>query len=392
MKSRQLRIWVPLLLLAAGAVTLGACSHRSAETPAPARAVTVTPVVEATLGDTVRTVGLLTPKDEARLAFKVSGVIESIRVEEGAAVKAGQLLAILKQAEIGSAVEQARQAADKAARDLARGKALYADGVATEEQVQDLTTAARVAAAALRSAEFNARYTRIEAPADGVVLRKLAEPNELVQPGQPVLVLGGNGRGWIVRTSLADRDVVRVRLGDAVQLAFDAWPGRAFSGRISNVSSAAEPATGTFPVEIQVEAGAEHFVQGLVAKVSLAPQAGPAPATPVVPLQALLEANGDQAFVFVVDVAAQRAHRVAVHIGRLADARVEVVDGLKAGEQVVVDGAAFLVDGEAVRLVPTVGPAARVAPAASVTPAVTVLAPAAAIVPAASLARPHRAG
>ena len=368
MKSRKLRAWVPVLLLAAGTIALAACGHRAAEAPAPARAVTVAPVVDATLADAVHTVGLLTPKDEARLAFKVGGVIESIRVEEGAAVKAGQLLAILKQAEIGSTVEQARQSAEKAARDLERGKALYADGVATEERVQDLDTAARVAAASLRSAQFNARYTRIEAPADGVVLRKLAQPNELVQPGQPVLVVGGNGRGWIVRTSLADRDVVRVRVGDSAEIAFDAWPGRAFSGRISNISSAAEPATGTFPVEIQVEAGGERFVQGLVAKVGLVPQGGPVAATPVVPLQALLEANGDQAFVFVVDVAAQRARRVAVHIGRLADARVEILAGLKVGDQVVVDGAAFLADGEAVRLVPAASPAVTVAPAAAARP------------------------
>ena len=385
MKSRTLRISVPVLLLAAGAIALAACGHPATEAPAPARAVTVAPVVDATLADAVHTVGLLTPKDEARLAFKVGGVIEAIRVEEGAAVKSGQLLAILMQAEIGSAVEQARQAADKGERDLARGKALYADGVATEEQVQDLNTAARVGAAALRSAQFNARYTRIEAPADGVVLRKLAQPNELVQPGQPVLVVGGNGRGWIVRTSLADRDVVRVRVGDRAELAFDAWPGRAFSGRISNVSSAAEPATGTFPVEIQVEQDGERFVQGLVAKVGLVPQGRSVAATPVVPLQALLEANGDQAFVFVVDAGARRARRVAVHIGRLADARVEIVDGLKAGDQVVVDGAAFLADGETVRLVPAPRPAAAVAPAASAVPAATVP-------PAPAAARPGRAG
>ncbi len=385
MKSRTLRISVPVLLLAAGAIALAACGHHSTEAPAPARAVTVAPVVDATLADAVHTVGLLTPKDEARLAFKVGGVIEAIRVEEGAAVKSGQLLAILMQAEIGSAVEQARQAADKAERDLARGQALYADGVATEEQVQDLNTAARVGAAALRSAQFNARYTRIEAPADGVVLRKLAQPNELVQPGQPVLVVGGNGRGWIVRTSLADRDVVRVRVGDRAELAFDAWPGRAFSGRISNVSSAAEPATGTFPVEIQVEQDGERFVQGLVAKVGLVPQGRSVAATPVVPLQALLEANGDQAFVFVVDAGARRARRVAVHIGRLADARVEIVDGLKAGDQVVVDGAAFLADGETVRLVPAPRPAAAVVPAATAVPAATVA-------PAPAAARPGRAG
>ena len=363
MKPRKLRLWIPVLLLAAGVSALVACSHKASQALTDVRPVTVAAVVNATLGDTVRTAGLLTPKDEARLAFKAGGVIESIRVEEGAPVKAGQLLAILRQAEIGSALEQARQAAAKAERDLARGQALYADGVATEEQLQDLTTAARVAAAGLRGTEFNARYTRIEAPADGVVLRRLAEPNELVQAGQPVLVVGGNGRGWIVRTALADRDIVRVRSGDRVELSFDAWPGRAFAAAVSNISSAADPATGTFPLEIRVEPDGERFVQGLVAKLSFTPRDARQAAVPVVPLPALLEANGDQAFVFVVDVAARRVRRVAVHIGRLADARVEILDGVKAGEQVVVDGAAFLADGDPVRIVPAIVPAAAAVPA-----------------------------
>ena len=340
----------PLTVLA-GALLLSACTHRTGDAPSELRPVTVAATVSAALADGMRTVGLLTPKDEARLGFKVNGVIEAIRVEEGATVKAGQLLALLQQTEVDAVVEQARQAASKANRDLGRGQALYADGVATQEQLEDLTTAAHVTAASLRTAEFNARYARIEAPSDGVVLRKLADAHELVQAGQPVLVVGGSARGWIVRTGLADRDVVRVRVGDEAQVRFDAWPDRAFTGRISNISAAADPGNGTFAVEVRVEPGTEPFVQGLVAKVGFMPKVAAAFATPVVPVEALLEANGVDASVFVVDLATHRARRVAVRIGRLSDTRVEVLDGLRVGDQVVVAGAAFLADGDTVRLV-----------------------------------------
>lgn len=340
---------IPLLLCAA---LVAGCGGPPTAATSEARPVTVAPTESAVLADGMRTVGLLTPKDEARLAFKLGGVIEAIRVEEGARVHAGQVLALLQQTEVDSFVEQARQAAAKAERDLARGKALYADGVATEEQLQDLTTAARVSSAALRSAEFNARYARIEAPADGVVLRKLADAHELVQAGQPVLVVGGNGRGWVVRTGLADRDVVRVHTGDTVQVQFDAWPGQTFTGAVTNISSSADPATGTFAVEVRVEPGESTFVQGLVAKVTFTPRSVHDTATTVVPVQALLEANGDEASVFVVDLASHRARRVAVRIGRLSGERVQILDGLSAGDPVVVAGAAFLADGDVVRVVP----------------------------------------
>jgi len=166
-----------------------------------------------------------------------------------------------------------------------------------------------------------------------------------------VLVVGGNGRGWVVRTGLADRDVVRVHPGDTVQVRFDAWPEQAFTGQVSNISSAADPATGTFQVEVRVEPGRDAFVQGLVAKVSFAPRSAADAATAVVPVQALLEANGDDASVFVVDLASHRARRVAVRIGRLSEGRVQILDGLRTGDPVVVAGAAFLADGDMVRIV-----------------------------------------
>lgn len=343
--------------LAAGC-TGGEEVQRSAA-PADTRPVRVAPVEIAPLGSTVRAVGLLAPKDEARLSFKLGGVIDSIRVEEGASVKQGQVLASLKQAEIGSTVEQARQGATKARRDLDRAKALYADGVATEEQVQDLTTAYAVAAAGLRSAEFNAQYARIEAPADGVVLRKLADANELVQAGQPVLVVGGTERGWIVKTSIADRDVVNVAVGDLAQVTFDAFPGRIFAGRVRQVSSAADPMTGTFPIEVQVDAGGAKFVQGLVAKLGLVPKGAQIASAPVVPLQALLEASGGDAAVFVFDPATNVVRRTTIRIGRISDERIEVLAGVQPGEQIVVDGAAFLEDGEVVRLASALVAAAR---------------------------------
>jgi RND family efflux transporter MFP subunit len=347
MTQHILIIWMATAAAAFSAL-IGCTSKGAANAAISARAVHVTPVHMAALDNTLRAVGLLTPKDEARLSFKVGGLIESIKVEEGQAVKAGEVLAVLKQTEIGASVEQARQATAKARRDLERGQALLSDGVTTDEQVQDLTTAFKVADAAQSGMEFNAAHTRIRASVDGVVLRKLAEANEVVQAGQTVLILGGANRGWVVRIGLADRDAVRAHIGDAARVEFDAWPGQVFAGRVSNIASAADSSTGTFTIEVQVTAGGARFVQGLVAKVALTPQ-GTSPVQ-VIPVQALLEANDKEAGVFVLDAGDQVVHRVSIQIGRMNGGQIEVLNGLTAGAQVVTDGAAFLENGEKVRV------------------------------------------
>src|SRR6185503_1906869 len=100
-------------------------------------------------------------------------------------------------------------AREKAKRDASRGERLYADKVVSLEQLQDLRTQAAVAEAALNSARFNWNYAAIVAPRDGTVLRRLAEERELVAPGAPVLVLGGQDRGFVVRAGLANREILQ---------------------------------------------------------------------------------------------------------------------------------------------------------------------------------------
>lgn len=332
----------------AAALALAGCGN--GQQPAAeqgAAPVRVAVVETAPVTAALRAVGVVAPADEVRLSFKSGGVVRSIEVQQGQRVQAGQLLATLLQDEVAAAVAQARAVADQAARDLARGRALLADEVATREQVEGLTTANAVAQAQLRTALFNARHSRIEAPADGVVLRRLAEPDELVAAGQPVLVVGNTGGGWIVRAALSDRDVVRVQEGQAAEVTLDAFPGRRFSGRVTEIAAAADPQTGTYEMKLAVDPAGARFVQGLVAKVVIAGDESESVA--VVPVTSLLEADGSEATVFVV-AESGIAKRVAVQTGRLLGERVEVLGGLVPGDRVVTEGAAWLDDNDAVRV------------------------------------------
>lgn len=343
------------ILAVVATATLAACGREPGPPPAeqaPATPVRAVPVESVGAASRVRAVGVLAPRDELRLAFKVGGVVDRVAVEAGDRVHRGQLLATLDRTEVEAALAQARESAEKARRDLERGRRLRADEVATEEQVQDLATAYGVARANLAAAAFNSRFARIEAPAEGLVLQRLVEENELVQGGQPVLVLGATGTGWVVRTSLADRDAVRVEVGSPVELRFDAFPGRRFDGRVSRIASAADPATGTFEIEVDVAATGERFARGLIARLAFALRgAGGDDELAVVPVAALVEASGADATVYVLDAAAGVARRKQVQVGAIVGDRVVVVAGLAPGEQVITDGAAWLRDGRAVRLV-----------------------------------------
>lgn len=344
------------------ALLLAACGDAPAPETAPkseAAPVRTAPAESVQVTDAVRAVGVLAPRDELRLSFKMGGVIETMAVEPGDRVRAGQTLAVLKRTEVDAVVAQASEGVEKARRDLDRARQLRADEVATQEQVEDLTTAYNVARANLQAAQFNARFARIEAPSDGVVLQRLARASELVQGGQPVVVLGATDSGWIVRVGLADRDAVRVNLGDAAVISFDAFPRRTFEGRVTRIGSSADPYTGTFEVEIDIAPGGARFGRGLVAKVEIALQgAANGTAQTLVPVAALVEASGPAATVYVFDAAEGVARRRQVTVGPIVGDRVVVIAGLEPGEHVVTDGAAWLTDGRAVRVVgsPADGP------------------------------------
>lgn len=337
-------------LLAIALLSLVAASCGNGPPPAEARRVPVrvAPVETASMDPAIRAVGLLATADEVKLSFKTGGVVAAVLVEQGARLHKGQLLATLMQDEVGAAVAHARALAGKADRDLERGRALLADEVATREQLENLETARDVARAALRAAEFNARFSRIEAPGDGILLRRLAEPGELVAPGQPVLVAGLTGGGWIVQAWLADRDVVRIAPGTHATITVDAYPGRQFDGNVTEMASAADPRSGTYEVQLAVDAQDARFLSGMVAKISF--DVASAEAVPVMPVSALLEADGSAAVVYVVAPGQDVARRVAVRIGRLVGGRVEVVAGVEPGAQVVVEGAAYLRDGIPIQL------------------------------------------
>jgi RND family efflux transporter MFP subunit len=358
-RSVEHRRWrilsVALLLLG----SVGACRRGDAsvvDSTARAIPVELEQVARRSLTPPVIATGSLGGKEEVPLAFTIGGVVSRILVNAGSIVRQGELLAELTPVQIGSEVAKAEQGRLKAARDLARVTALHADSIATTEQLQDATTALVVAEQDLRIARFSQEHAVVRAPSDGVVLRRMAEPSQVVSPGTPILLVRSSRRAVVLRAGLPDRDAVRVRLGDEGEVRFDALPGERYPARVTQLASAASSASGTYDVELSLDPRAQSLASGLIGRVEIRTRAE-APVA-ALPLEALVEADGDSAHVFVVAPGGDRAARRLIRIGRIVGDLVAITDGVVPGDWVVTRGAAYLDDGArvSVRRQPTVAP------------------------------------
>jgi RND family efflux transporter MFP subunit len=339
----------PSLLVALAALGFTACTDGRAEArdvAAAPRPVELATVTSSPFADPIVATGTIGGSEEIPLSFKVGGLLEHVSANESQQVAAGQILARLSPVEIDAAANKAAEARAKAQRDVHRVQQLHADSVATTVQLQDASTALAIAEQDVSAADFNRSLSVIRAPAAGVVLRRLTDPGVIVAPGTPVLVFRNDSRGLVFRANLADRDAVRVRAGDRVDVTIDAFPGRVMRGRVSTVAAASTPGTGTFEVEIALPAQ-QGLASGLIGRARIFVQSRGR--WPRLPLDAVVEAHGDTAIVYVVPEGSSHATRRLVVLAELqADGYAAVTDGLVDGERVVIRGGAWLVDGSEV--------------------------------------------
>jgi membrane fusion protein, multidrug efflux system len=343
---RQLITGAVLALAAGALVGCAGAEGKSDVVVSTAIPVRLEAVVDGEGAQPVEATGTLASSDELQLSFKIGGVVARVLVQEGQAVRAGQPLAALDLREIDAQLAKARTALTKAQRDLARAQNLYKDSVATLENVQDATSAVEIAQSDYTTAAFNQRYAIILAPTNGVVLRKRATAGELVSSGQAVIVMGSAGSGSIVRVGITDRDAVRIRIGDPAVVKFSAYPDREFAGFVSEVPAAANPMTGTYPVEVRLNQAPE-MATGLIGNVTIRPRASGS--ARLIPIEALVEADGNKAVVYTVDQ--DVAKRREISIAAIDDRHVAVTGGLDDASLVVTAGGVYLSEGAKVKVV-----------------------------------------
>lgn len=340
-------------VIAAVAVTglwLTSGGHAAGPAAPKAAPIPVRIAVAATSDSTsqIRGTGTLTYKREVPLAFKVQGILASFDVDSGDRVKKGQILARIDPTEVQSRGSDAGAQLSLAETQLKRVLQLQEKGFASQARVDDAKAAVERARAASSAASFDERKAVIVAPADGIILTRLAEPNQVVAPGNPVMLLGDESSGMVVKVPLADDAVARIRTEDTATIAFSGL--KPVNATVSRIAAKADMRTGAYDVELKIVSTNPPLRSGMVGQARIKPRDQVVASGEVaVPALALLEGRGDQAAVFIVDDKGQ-AQRVSVRIAGFADDQVLIAEGLKPGMKVVTSGAPYLRNGQPVTI------------------------------------------
>jgi len=297
-------------------------------------------------GSDIETSGLITTENESKLSFKIGGVIDKIFVKEGQSFKSGQLLATLNQTEIEAQVIQARLAVEKSKRDFARVRNLYKDSVATLEQLQNTKTGLEISEKALEQANFNRRYACIYATSSGFTSKKTVNEGEIIQGGSPVFIVNENNnqKNWIVKVGVSEKDWLKIRENNSCRILSN---DNQFNGIISQKSQAIDAGSGTFLVEIKILNPTNNLAVGMFAKVMI--RSSDIGKTTAIPYDAVIEANGKNAFVFIPN-SKTSVKKIPIVIESFSDKEVLVASGLENQKNIIVGNSPFLNENSKIKI------------------------------------------
>ena len=342
---RKLIVFISLV-----AITFTACKkeveNNKAEKSIP---VKIANVENKKISIPIHSTGKLSSQTESKLAFKTGGIVRKIFVEEGQSVSKGEVLAKLDLVEIQAKVNQAKAGYAKAERDLKRVEALYKDSVVTLEQLQNVNTAYNVAKSNLEIANFNLTHSQIVAPTNGKILKRFAEENELVAPGTPIFIFGSSGNSWIMKISVTDKDISKIKYGDKAKVTIDVFPEKPFDAKVTEIASAANPYNGTYEVELTITTKSKRIISGMIATAEIFPDG--IMESKVIPISALVNADGKSGSVFIPTKNNTIAKRINIKIIGIVGDDVIVNKGLSNIKEVITDGVEYLTDGERIKVI-----------------------------------------
>jgi RND family efflux transporter MFP subunit len=312
-------------------------------------------------------IAIVRAENETDLSFKVGGIVDTIGLapgsdwNEGTLVKAGSVLAGLKQSDFANALNSARAHADLTGKVRERFRKLR-DTDAISQQEMDVTEANWLTARAqLDQAEQNLRDSQIRASIDGAVLARYVNSGVTVGAGQRVLRFADT-RIMSVELGVPDRLVNCFSPGKELDVEITALEGRPpFRGHVSEVGVAASQDGRLFRVVIKVPNPDGAIRSGMTATVRVGDLRSFSPGAVRVPLSALVTfspagqaASGEGTRLAVFVVSGGVASRRPVKTGDILKSAIIVSEGLNAGEEVVTKGASFLYDGAPVQVLQNV--------------------------------------
>ncbi len=355
-----MKIVLSVCLIAASSAMLAGCNSGDKSQPAATQTAQARVVTsqQQQAAEAIRATGTLHAHETAVVSAQVVGRIQQVLVHEGDSVRAGQTLAVLDDATLRAAVEQAQsgvkaaenqQAAAQtnaalAASTLARYQQLQSQKSVSPQELDEVTRRSEAASAqvdAMRaqsnaakaqatSAQTMLSYTRIRAPFAGVVTARMADPGTLASPGVPLLQVDSAGPLQLQAT-VDESAINMIHMGMKIPVRVDAAGGADLTGTVAEIVPAADPASHSFTVKINL-APSKLLRAGMYGTAEIATgtrQAIRVPRSAIVirgslPCAYVLDGNGIAQMRYVTLGAAQ---------GNL----VEVLSGISAGEKLVDD-------------------------------------------------------
>ncbi len=344
-------------------------------------------VSQAAAGNATRYSANIDPASRVDVAFKVGGYVQSIAqvrgvdgkthtLQEGDAVVAGQELAAVRVVdyeqrfgEAKAALAEALASREQAQLDYDRSAQLASSQTVAKAEldaarVRRDAAGARVDGAKVRVAEAQTALddTHLRAPMNGVVVKRAIEDGTLAGPGTVAFAIADVHTVKVV-FGVADTELEALHLGTSQKVTTEAFRGRDFEGQITRIAPIADPKNRLFEIEITIDNAGGELKPGMVAALEL--NRGAVAPVAVLPLNAVVRApkDRDKFAVFVVEPqkgktgepngpAVAVAHLRVVELGDFLGNLIPVRSGLNDGDQVIVQGASLVSDGETVQVIP----------------------------------------
>ncbi len=343
-----------VLIIAAGAVVIyGAFLLSPADSKAdPAipdnKAVNVrVQVLQPTVvEDVIPLTGRIEPWEQVMLSAETGGKVEWREVEENQAVSQGDMLFRIDTTTIQTRYDQAAARQRLAVQEVERLQHLEEKGASSPQSLDRAVTERDVAMADLNAAKIQLNKSLVKAPFAGVIDKLFKKQGEFVDTGMPLVTLIQVHRVKAI-IGMPEYDSAHFAVNDPVQIALDAFPDKSFKGMIHKISASADPVTRTFTTEVTLDNADGLLKPGMTVRARLVRQRFQDAI--VVPIFSIISME-NQRFVVVEENNVARMR--PIEVGVLEGSRVQVTQGVSAGEHLIVAGHRDVRDGDSVNVMP----------------------------------------
>jgi RND family efflux transporter MFP subunit len=309
-------------------------------------AVRVIPVQADSLSTGIAANGHFEAKTQIDLSAKSAGRIERILVDEGSVVRVGQVLAVIDADDLSVDMNSAEVNYQNALKDKQRYENAFATGGVTRQQLDQAILALNNAQARLSTTRIRIADATIRSSINGVVNKKYIETGSIVAPGTKLFEVVDISK-LVLRVSVTESQVAALKQGDKVSVKASAFPDRDFAGRVSFIAAKADEAL-NFPIEISLVTNPGNIIRAGMYGTAVFNFTATKPVIQVSRTAFVGSVSSNQVYVMNADSTASVRTVVA---GRVLGDKVEVIEGLKENETVIVSGQVNLSEGAKVTVI-----------------------------------------